>query len=165
MRVRSLEDLSCLVFGLFAGKQAEGPGHLLQYHPLPVSEFILSCCLDFVCRDLLSCQGLSLCQFQTSLYDSLYGKHFRTYLHQHTTLEMPPKYEMPHAQQTHCPSQWYCTSLQTILWLNTSVAHDSSAQTQPCSIDSALTTSLLLFDWGRGDYYCLFSECILIFVW
>ncbi|XP_004380639.1 lysophospholipid acyltransferase LPCAT4 [Trichechus manatus latirostris] len=94
---RSLEELMCLAFELFAEEQAEGRGrllhqdgfssilHLLLGSPRPAAATLHA----ELCRELcqagpgqgLSLQGLSLRQFQDfSLRDPLYGKVFSTYL-------------------------------------------------------------------------------------
>ncbi|KAL1783743.1 lysophospholipid acyltransferase LPCAT4 [Sigmodon hispidus] len=85
---RSLEELICLAFELFAEEQAEGLScllykdgfntilHMLLGSPHPTATTLHA----ELCQSGCS-QGLSLCRFQNfSLYSPLYGKLFSTYL-------------------------------------------------------------------------------------
>ncbi|XP_008514555.1 lysophospholipid acyltransferase LPCAT4 [Equus przewalskii] len=85
---RSLEELTCLAFELFAEEQTEGPTRLLYrdgfstiLHLLLGSPRPAAVTLHAELCQAGSCQGLSLCQFQDfSLRDPLHEKLFSTYL-------------------------------------------------------------------------------------
>uniref|UniRef100_A0A8D1FPA3 Lysophosphatidylcholine acyltransferase 4 n=1 Tax=Sus scrofa TaxID=9823 RepID=A0A8D1FPA3_PIG len=85
---RSLEELTCLAFELFAEEQAEAPGRLLYkdgfstiLHLLLGSPRPAAVALHAELCQAGPRQGLSLCQFQEfSLHHPLHGKLFSTYL-------------------------------------------------------------------------------------
>uniref|UniRef100_A0A8C6QPS5 Phospholipid/glycerol acyltransferase domain-containing protein n=1 Tax=Nannospalax galili TaxID=1026970 RepID=A0A8C6QPS5_NANGA len=129
---RSLEELTHLAFELFAEEQAEGPGlllykdgfstilHLLLGSPHPAATTSHA----ELCQPGCS-QGLSLSQFQNfSLYDPLYGNTS----------------QIPNASSPGSPTTLANGTVQAPKQkggLSTSASHPSSAQTQPCSQDSA----------------------------